>query len=200
VAITAAFACGVAFGLCPPISRLASSRFYLAGGFLSAFFLVAGGMVLLRRARFAGAAVVSGATWILVGLLGALISEQPLPSSHVTCLIEEGRIDLRTPLRWRGTLRDEPTRLPWGSGFEVELSGVDYESRQLAARGGLRVSFAPGPSDSDLPDVHAGDEVSVIAQARRPQVFRDEGAFDRRAYLATQGIDLVATLRSVELI
>jgi competence protein ComEC len=31
-------------------------------------------------------------------------------------------------------------------------------------------------------------------------VFRDEGAFDRRAYLATQSIDLVATLRSPDLI
>jgi predicted membrane metal-binding protein len=42
--------------------------------------------------------------------------------------------------------------------------------------------------------------VTVLAQGRRPQVFRDEGAFDRRAYLATQGIDLVATLRSPDLI
>src|SRR5260370_18274963 len=48
--------------------------------------------------------------------------------------------------------------------------------------------------------LHAGDEVTVIAQARRPQIFRDEGAFDRRAYLATQGIELGATLRSPELI
>ena len=200
LAITAAFACGVALGLYPPILRLATSHFYPAAGFLFAVCFLFIGMVLLKRARFAAAAGVSGVAWILLGLLAALISEQPFPSSHVTCLIENGRIDLRTPLRWRGTLRDEPTRLPWGHGFEVELSGVDYETRQLAARGGLRVSFAPGPSDSDLPDLHAGDEVSVIAQARRPQVFRDEGAFDRRAYLAAQGIDLVATLRSVALI
>ena len=42
--------------------------------------------------------------------------------------------------------------------------------------------------------------VSVIVQAKRPQVFHDEGAFDRRKYLATQGVDLVATLRSAALI
>ena len=143
VAITAAFACGVALGLCPPISRLATSHFYLAGGFISAVFLVLAGIVLLNRARLVAAAVVSGVSWILFGTLGAWISEQPFPASHVTCLIENGRIDLHTPLRWRGTLRDEPAKLPWGSGLEIELAGVDYENSQLEARGGLRVTFSP---------------------------------------------------------
>src|SRR5260370_4885327 len=109
-------------------------------------------------------------------------------------------MDLDTPLRWRGMLRDEPTKLPWGYGLEIELASVDYANTQLTALGGLRLSFSPRPEDSPLPMLHAGDEVTVIAQARRPQIFRDEGAFDRRAYLATQGIDLVATLRSPELI
>jgi competence protein ComEC len=200
VAITAAFACGVALGLCPPISRLATSHFYLASGFFSAVVLLLVAIVLLNRARLAAAAVVSGVTWIFLGTLGAWISEQPLPSSHVTRLIENSRIDLHTPLRWRGTLRDEPTKLPWGFGLEIELTGADYENNRLAARGGLRVSFSPRGDDMPLPALHAGDEVSVIAQAKRPQVFRNEGAFDRRAYLATQGIDLVATLRSSALI
>src|SRR5260370_16927503 len=48
-------------------------------------------------------------------------------------------------------------------------------------------------------DLHAGDEIAVVTQAKQPQVFRDEGAFDRRAYLASQNIDLVATLRAPEL-
>jgi hypothetical protein len=34
VAITAAFACGVALGLCPPLVRLAISHFWLAQAFL----------------------------------------------------------------------------------------------------------------------------------------------------------------------
>lgn len=42
--------------------------------------------------------------------------------------------------------------------------------------------------------------MSVFAQARRPQVFRDEGAFDRRAYLAQQNVHLLATLRSSSLL
>ena len=79
VAIAAAFACGVALGLCPPIARLATSHFCLAAGFVGAAFLVVVAIVLLNRLRFGGAAVVSGFSWILIGLVGAWISEQPLP-------------------------------------------------------------------------------------------------------------------------
>jgi competence protein ComEC len=49
------------------------------------------------------------------------------------------------------------------------------------------------------PVVGASDDISVVTEARQPQMFRDEGAFDRRAFLAGQNIDLVATLRAPEL-
>src|SRR6266849_764978 len=180
--------------------RLATSHFWLAAGFLGAAFLIAAGILLVNRARLGLAAVVSGVSWIVLGLLGAWIAERPLPASHIVSLIESGRIDLRTPLRWRGTLRDEPANLPWGFGLEIQLAGVEYENKYLMTLGGLRLSYSPRPGDSPLPGLHVGDEVTVLTQAKRPQVFRDEGAFDRRAYLATQGIDLVATLRAPELI
>jgi len=64
----------------------------------------------------------------------------------------------------------------------------------------LRLGFTAHPEGAPPPDLHAGDEVAVLTGAKRPQVFRDEGAFDLRAYLAQQNIDLVATLRAPELI
>ena len=60
----------------------------------------------------------------------------------------------------------------------------------------MRVSFSENSEQAAAPDVHAGDELVVATQAKRPQVFRDDGAFDRRAYLAEQNVDLVATLRA----
>jgi len=200
VVIAAAFACGVALGLCQPVARLATSRGWLAGGFLASGFLILVAAALLKRSRFTEAALVSVACWLFLGTLGTWISNQPLSGSHIISLINAGRIDLHTPLRWHGRLRDEPTKLPWGFGLELELVGVDYENSHLSSLGGLRLSFSPKPDDPALPALHAGDEVTVIAQAKRPQLFRDEGAFDHRAYLASQGIDLVATLRSPDLI
>jgi predicted membrane metal-binding protein len=49
-------------------------------------------------------------------------------------------------------------------------------------------------------ELHAGDEIAVLTEAKRPQVFKDEGAFDRRVYLEQQDIHLVATLRAPQLI
>jgi len=100
VAMTAAFACGVALGLCPPIARLATSHLCLAAGLFAAAFLVVVGVLLLNRMRFGQAAFISGVSWILLGVLGAWISERPLPRTHVITLIENHRIDLQTPLRW----------------------------------------------------------------------------------------------------
>jgi competence protein ComEC len=118
----------------------------------------------------------------------------------VTSLVEQGHLQLDSPLRWHGRLRDELSKLPWGYGFEVDLAGVDFEGSFRPAHGGMRVSFTPRAEEAQLPELHAGDEITVLTQARLPQVFRDEGAFDRRAYLAQQNIDLVATLRAPELI
>jgi len=64
----------------------------------------------------------------------------------------------------------------------------------------MRLGFTPHPGEAEVPELHAGDEIAVLTKPKRPQVFRDDGAFDRRAYLATQNIDLVATLRAPELI
>jgi competence protein ComEC len=114
--------------------------------------------------------------------------------------MEQGRLPLKTPLRWHGQLRDEPTRLPWGYGYEIEISGVEFKGALQTARGGLRVSFTAHPEGGPPPNLHAGDNVAVLAEAKLPQIFKDEGAFDRRAYLAQQNIDLVATLRAPQLI
>jgi len=103
-------------------------------------------------------------------------------------------------LRWYGQLRDEPDRLPWGYGYEIELSGVEFEGQLQSAQGGLRLSYSTHPGQPLPPELHAGDAITVLTEAKRPQVFRDEGAFDRQAYLAQQGIHLTATLRAPQLI
>jgi competence protein ComEC len=200
VAIAAAFVCGIALGLHPAVVSHATSLLLLSTCFLGGLALILAGFVLARIERLFPAAVASLLSWVLLGFLGACVSEQPLPAEHVLSLLTQGHLRLDSPLRWHGRLRDEPAKLPWGYGLEIDLAGVDFEGSGRRAQGGLRLTFTPHPDEAPLPELHAGDEVSVLTEARLPQVFRDEGAFDRRAYLARQNIDLVATLRSAELI
>jgi len=200
VAIAAAFACGIALGLHPTVARNAASLLLLSSSFVTIAVLVLTGILLVKIGRLFLAAAVSLFTWVLLGFLGVCIAEQPRHQEHVISLLEQGRLLLKTPLRWHGHLRDEPAHLPWGYGYEIELSGVEFEDALQATRGGLRLSFTAHTEGAPPPDLHAGDEVAVLTEAKRPQVFRDEGAFDRRAYLAQQNIDLVAILRAPELI
>ncbi len=200
VAIAAAFVCGIAAGLYAPVANQAIAPAFLVWAFVAAGCLVLAGIVLVRLERVALGATASLLSWILLGVLGAGIAQQPLPLDHVLTLLDSDHIDLHSPLRWYGQLRDEPARLPWGYGYEIELASVEYQNALVPARGGMRLGFTPHPVEADIPELHAGDEIAVLTQPKRPQVFRDDGAFDRRAYLATQNIDLVATLRAPELI
>ena len=200
VALAVLFACGVVLGQAPWFSQRVSAHLYIVIGFACASLLIGAGIFLVKLGPLFPAASASLLSWFLLGALGAGIADQPRPVDYVLSLADAGRVSLRTPLRWHGRLRDEPARLPWGYGYEIELTGVEYEGSFVPAHGGLRVSFTENPEETHTPpDVHEGDEVVVVAQARLPQVYRDDGAFDRRAYLEQQNIDLTASLRAPEL-
>lgn len=199
VALAAAFGCGAVLGGSQWLAQRAAAHLWLVMEFLATAFLLLLGIVLARSGRLFPASCVSLLSWVLLGSAGASIANQPRPADHVLSLIDSGRLELKTPLRWHGHLRDEPVRLPWGYSYELEVTGVEYQGALLRAQGGLRVSFSPSPTERAIPAVHAGDEIDVTTQAKLPPVYRDEGAFDRRAYLAQQGVDLIATLRSPQL-
>ena len=210
VAIASAFAAGVALGLCPPLVTLPTSPHFLQFSLSLAAVLIALSFFLLRRGvPVAGAS--SLVAWLLLGVIGFAITQQPPPPNYVLRLVEAGTIDLHTPLRWQGTLRDEPTDLPWGTSLDIALTSVEFQQQSIAITGGLRVTSSvvaqtilsarsSARSTTPLPVLHSGDTISVLTQARLPQFFRDDGAFDRRAYLRQQGVDLTATLRAPELL
>jgi competence protein ComEC len=114
--------------------------------------------------------------------------------------VDGGKIDLKSLLRYYGRLADEPEKLPWGAGYEIELSGVDYEGAFIPANGGLRLGYVAQADHPAPVALHVGDSVAVLTRARLPQVYRDEGAFDRRAYRSQQGVDSVEALRAPELL
>jgi len=194
VAIAVTFSGGILLG-----RGLHASHGVLGISFLGIFFLLIVGLLLAWRDKLWAAAVFSLLGWIGLGAVRMVVASRPLPAEHVLSRIAAGQIELKTPLRWYGHLRGEPARLPWGIGLEMELSSVETAQGMIPVSGGMRIGFTPKEGEA-LPEVHAGDEVSVMAQARLPLVFRDAGAFDRRAYLAQQNIHLLATLRASSLL
>jgi hypothetical protein len=49
----------------------------------------------------------------MLGLAGVCIEQQPRRADHILSLVDVGKIDLKSPLRYYGRLGDEPEKLPW---------------------------------------------------------------------------------------
>jgi len=166
--------------------------------------IVSGGILAWRnRPAFAWGATLLA--WVGLGALSLSVEQHALPLNHVTRLIAAGRLDTSEPLRWRGRLREDPQRLPWGRRYEISLEEVDIAGRAVAIRGGLRASLygrgeSGGELDAAAPNLRAGDRVEALLRARSPRNFLDPGAFDITGYLARQKVDLVGSLRSDELL
>ena len=200
VAIAAAFAGGILLGQSPLLlSPFANHSPLLIAAILAGGVLLLG-FALLWRDWIWPAAVASLIAWMALGLLAALTVQQPLPAEHVLSRMAAHQIPTRVPLRWHGVLRSEPERLPWGFGLEMDLRAVETADGRLPVAGGMRLGFTPKEDATALPELHAGDEIAVLAEAHTPLQFKDVGAFDRRAFLAEQNIHLQATLRASSLL
>jgi hypothetical protein len=200
LAIVTAFALGIACGLSTVVTHRSRSHQFVAFLLCSAATSLLIGIVFAWRSRVVVAGLASLLCWIVLGVAGVCIQEQPRRADHILSLVDGGKINIKSPLRYYGRLADEPEKLPWGAGYNIELSGVDHEGVFVPASGGLRLGYIARTDHSAPVAVHAGDSIAVLTRAKLPQVYRDEGAFDRRAYLLQQGIHLVGALRTPELL
>jgi len=200
VAIAAAFVGGSLLGWWNPLHSAFGVPFVAGVSLLACAILLLAVALILRKLLLL-AALASFLCWTTLGILGMALTRQPLPAEHILNRVAARSVDLKTPQRWHGRLRGDPESVPWGYNFQIELTGVDSAAAGgvLPVEGGLRLAFSPKENDPS-PNLHAGDEVVFLTQARLPQFFRDEGAFDRRSYLSQQGVDLQATLRSGKLL
>jgi len=184
VAIAAAFAGGILLGLDVSLHRADSLRVAVLVMLAVAVGAWLVSALFLRHDSLWPAGIASLLLWVALGSAAGLIARKPLPRNHILQRLAANEIPLRVPLRWHGTLREEPALMPWGYVFTLDLSGVDVADPQLPLVGGMRVGFTPKEGEPALPAIHAGDEVAIVTQARLPLVYRDAGAFDRREFLA----------------
>jgi predicted membrane metal-binding protein len=163
------------------------------------FCIIAGfGLVRFRGANVAWAA--SLLAWFFLAAAAAQIERMRVPANQVTNLVGAGRLELDEPLRWRGILRADPLRLPWGFRYDLDLEQVQSAGEWRAVHGGLRATYFFDQRAPGIPaPVRAGERVEILARARLIRNFGDPGAFDYRSALQQQGIDLTATLRNPSL-
>jgi competence protein ComEC len=195
--IVAAFAAGIALaGLRPPMQLLQPKVWLVfAGAALLA------GFGLLLRSRSSSAWVLAIMAWTFLGTAAARLEPLPVPANHIINMVAQHRVDISEALRWRGRLRQDPVRLPWGRRYELDAEKVEVAGESIPVAGGLRISYFRSPEAPEaLPVLRAGDRVEALVRARVPRNFGNPGAFDGRGLLARENIHLTGSLRSAELL
>ena len=162
--------------------------------------ILVGLLLALLWKRIAAAGICALAAWFALGALAMQLERRNVAPDDVAGLVESGRIDTSQALRWRGILREDPERLPWGVRYTIDLTSVEADGGTIVVRGGLRLNYYFGRNGDVLLQLRAGDRVEALCRARVPRNYQDPGAFDERGFLKRQNIDLLGTLRSTELI
>jgi competence protein ComEC len=193
----ASFAGGILLSIELNNSALLSPRILIAAALLLFLF----GYIALRRNWIFAAALFAAGTWLSLGMAASHLERVSVPSNLASTLIESGKLDSSTALRWRGRLRSDPLQLPWGMRYEVNLDEVESAAGITPVAGGLRLTYYTAESSSAAPPpARAGDRIEALVRARPVSNYGDPGSFDFRGYLARQNIQLQGSLRNGQLL
>src|ERR1700674_1065477 len=159
------------------------------------------GYIALRKNWILAAALFAAGAWLSLGTAASNLERASLPPNLASTLIETGKLDAETALRWRGRLQGDPLQLPWGMRYEINLEEVETSAGVTPVAGGLRLTYYGGESGSAFPPAaRAGDRIETLVRARPVRNFGDPGSFDFRGYLARQSIQLQGSLRNGQLL
>ena len=159
------------------------------------------GYIVLRLNWIFPAALFAACAWLSLGIVALNLERASVPQNLASTLIESGKLDASTALRWRGRLRGDPLQLPWGMRYEIDLDEVESAAGVTPVAGGLRLSYYNSESASAAPpEARAGERIEVLVRARPVYNFGDPGSFDFRGYLSRQNIQLQGALRNAQLL
>jgi hypothetical protein len=102
--------------------------------------LLISGYVLLQRSWIVATAILSACAWMFLGFAAASLGRASVSPNLAGTLIETGKLDASTALRWRGRLRADPLQLPWGTRYEIALDEVESSAGITQVTGGLRLT------------------------------------------------------------
>src|SRR5580704_3413188 len=185
--LAAAFATGV---LVRPATHSGPAPWLITAGFL----ILAGAASTKFLRTLWPAGILAMAAWCALGTASVSIEQAAVPRNYVNTLISSGKIDTSEPLRWRGRLREDPLRLPWGARYMIDIESVESAGHAILATGGLRANYFWKKDVAEpLPALRAGDRVEALVRARTPRNFMDLGATDIRGILQRDGVDVIGS-------
>jgi len=191
------FAGGILLSIKLNPASLASPRICIA----TALILLLSGCAALLLNWIRLAALFAAGAWLALGMAAFHLEQSSVSPNLAGSMVESGKLDTESALRWRGRLRGDPLELPWGLRYEINLDEVEIAAGPTPVSGGLRLTYyRPESATVDPPSTRAGDRVEVLARARSVRNFGDPGSFDYRGYLARQNIQLQGTLRDAQLL
>ena len=165
--------------------------------------LLIAAFVLLRLDQVCAALLLSAAIWTCLGFAASALERASIPANLASTLIESGKTGRKcSRLRWRGRLRSDPLKLPWGMRYDIDLDEVESSAGMTPVTGGLRLTALSGRIEQHpfaFPCVR--EIASRLWSTRCPSaILAIPGSFDQRAYLALQGIELQGSLRNTQLL
>ena len=191
------FAGGILLSIELKKSVLLTPRFFIFAALLFLLF----GHIAFRRKWILTAAMFAAGAWLSLGIAASNLERASVPPNLASTLIESGKLDAGTALRWRGRLRSDPLQVPWGVRYEINLDEVETATGVTPVAGGLRLTYySPESAGAAPPPVRAGDRIETLVRARPIYNYGDPGSFDFRGYLARQNLQLQGTLRNGQLL
>lgn len=159
------------------------------------------GLIALRRGKRTLSFLLALGGFIAAGAIAAQLFEFRFPPNHVSHLPREG-IDLSRPVRLEGVVVSTPVNLPYALQFDLEVLRLESGGRFRPASGRvrLRLNTTVDSEDAASPDslrLQYGDSVRALVQLRRPQVYRNPGAFNFRRWMESiEDLYWVGTIRT----
>jgi competence protein ComEC len=175
---------------------------------------------LLAATRIKGARATG--LLLTVGLCGYFYGSRalshPPPASSLLTRVDQLHLGPRDAVTLTGKLRDTPEVSVESVRCDLEAIALEFGDRAWPVRGGVRLFAYPKPADeiageSDAPverseaveprqlaALQAGDAIRVIARVHHPHDYRDPGVADFTRALREQGIDLLATVKSMDVL
>lgn len=143
---------------------LLSPRIVIFAGLLFLLF----GYIALRRNLILVAALFAAGAWLSLGMAASHLERASVPPDLAASLIESGKLESETALRWRGRLRSDPLQLPWGMRYEIDLDEVESSAGITPVAGGSRLTYDNAePASAAPPAARAGDRVEAFVRARQ---------------------------------